>query len=173
MIFGKAAAAPPEERAFMLSELVLQPLFLSAGYQSTARHLCESSGRRNGEKSEKTERFKADNEQRKEKKKKKKAAQKGIIHFHFKPPVLAVINRTGCLYRSQPIRGGENESPPTSASRYRWPAEQINLSSPLRVSPVPPFTPPSFQAAPAGLVGWGWGGSQPTNPAAAVEEDNL
>lgn len=55
----------------MLSELVLQPLFLSAGYQSAARHLCESSGRRSGEKSEKTERFKADNEQRKEKKKKK------------------------------------------------------------------------------------------------------
>lgn len=155
----------------MLSELVLQPLFLSAGYQSTARHLCESSGRRNGEKSEKTERFKADNERRKEK---KKAAQKGIIHFHFKPPVLAVINRTGCLHCSQPIRGRENESPPTSASRYRWPAEPINLSSPLRVSPVPPFTPPSFQAAPAGLVGvWRWGGSQPTNPAAAVEEDNL
>lgn len=44
----------------MLSERVLQLLFLSAGYQRAAHHLTESSGRRNGEKEKKTERFEAD-----------------------------------------------------------------------------------------------------------------
>lgn len=47
------------ERAFMLTELVLQPLlFLSAGYQRAARHLTEGAGRR------RRKRRRADNEQR-------------------------------------------------------------------------------------------------------------
>lgn len=114
--FGKGGGSP-EERAFMLSEpfllseLVLQSLFLSAGYQRAAQHLTENSGLRNGEKEKKTERFEADNEQRK----KKKAAQKGIIHFHFKSSVLRVIIRTGAYIahsQSEAVRTTLRPPPP-------------------------------------------------------------
>lgn len=108
----------------MLSELVLQLLFLSAGYQRAAHHLTAGLGRRNGEK-EKTERCETDNEQQQ----KRKVAQKGIIHFHFKSSVLRVINGTGAYIAHSQSEAAGTSLRPTPPPGTDGPQNQ--LTSPL------------------------------------------